>query len=189
MAGQKGICWPGQRLIQERLGCNTSRIKIWTDQLVKRGYVRAEGYDQAKHPFCGSKRDGFVYFVSSSVSETGNGSVAGLTPVVLPQPETGGVASTGNEINRRELTKVMKGNPAPDKRQPWQIRKDLQEELVIVERQIKEARKNVKTYTTLHDGKKVEHTTKDLKPEAQESLRVLIPKRDELKASLIGTVR
>jgi hypothetical protein len=121
MAGKKGCCWPGQRLIQKRLGCSTGSIGIWTDQLTKAGYVRVEEFNLIKHPFCGGKHDGFVYFISLTVANTGNGSVAetgngsvaktgnatvaSLSPKVFPEVETHTVASIGNEIDLKELTK------------------------------------------------------------------------------------
>ena len=120
MAGKKGCCSPGQRLIQKRLGCSTGSIGTWTDQLTKAGYVRLEEFDLIKHPFCGGKNDGFVYFLSPTVANSGNGSVAesgngsvaktgnatvaSLSLKVLPEVETHTVANNGNEIDLKELT-------------------------------------------------------------------------------------
>src|ERR1019366_6850189 len=125
----------------------------------------------------------------------------------LPKPETGGVAETGNEINSNELTKGMKGDPAPDKREPWQRRKDDDRELEAIQAQIKRLKADDANWdSTLSretqvsivwlrehkpDGwearvKEMEVNQKNyvrsqLKPEAQAKLRLLNKRVEEIK--------
>jgi len=97
-----------------------ARVGKWTEQLTANGYLRIEEYTPEKHPFCGGKHDGLVYFFPPTVSATGNttvsglsskafpqaetGGVSGLSSKAFPQAETGGVSGSGNVINKRELT-------------------------------------------------------------------------------------
>jgi len=115
---------------------------------VAAGYLRVEKADRNKFPAVRLGHNGVVYVLAQTVAETAHGTVIerghstvgekGKQP--CPKRATGAVSSSSNEIKKKELSKGMNGNPPPDRKEPWQIRKENNAEVAEREAQIKRLR-------------------------------------------------
>jgi hypothetical protein len=64
---RNGVCWPGRRSMKRDLGSDFSSLQKWIEELKKSGWLRAERYSPANHPFVRERnpamRDGMIYWL------------------------------------------------------------------------------------------------------------------------------